>query len=124
MCSRYLWYVLYVVLNSASTGPLAEAFITTADRPRRYFLRLTIPQLDDITTGRARLEHVAAALRVQQGEDRVEVRVQTPQGLVRLVTPGLRTAYTPELAGRLTQLLGRDALLVEDLAPVEMAAAS
>jgi DNA polymerase-3 subunit alpha len=101
-----------------------EAFTTAADRPRRYFLRLTIPQLDDMETGRARLEHVAAALRLQQGEDRVEVRVQTPQGLVRLVTPGLRTAYTPELAERLTQLLGRDALQVEDLAPVEMAAAS
>ncbi|MGI8914049.1 MAG: DNA polymerase III subunit alpha [Chloroflexota bacterium] len=101
-----------------------EAFSTAADLPRRYFLRLTIPQLDDLETGRARLERVAAALRVQQGEDPVEVRVNTPMGLVRLATPGLRTAYTAELAGRLVQLLGRDAMQVEELAPVGMAAAS
>jgi DNA polymerase III subunit alpha len=101
-----------------------EAFSTAADLPKRHFLRLTIPQLDDLETGRARLERVASALRLQQGEDPVEVRVQTPLGVVRLATPGLRTAYTAELANRLVQLLGRDAVQVEELAPIGMAAAS
>jgi DNA polymerase III subunit alpha len=101
-----------------------EAFNTAADLPKRYFLRLTIPQLDDLDTGRARLERVAAALRLQQGDDPVELRVQTPLGVVCLAAPGLRTAYSAELAGRLGHLLGQGAVYVEELAPVGMAVAS
>lgn len=101
-----------------------EAFSGAADLPRRYRLRLTIPQMDNLEIGRARLERVAAALRQQPGDDPVEVRVETPLGLVRLTTPSLRASFSPELEGRIVQLLGRDSLQVEELPLREVAVAS
>ena len=101
-----------------------EAFGAHTELPCRYHLRLTIPRLDATDDSRTRLEKVAAALRNSPGDDTVEVRVATPQGLVRLATPGLRTSYSEALAARLAQLLGAGALQAITLEPGEFAVAS
>ncbi len=101
-----------------------EAFTAQSELPRRYHLRITIPSLGDLDTSRTRLERLAAALRQVAGDDPVELRVISSLGIVRLDAPGLRTAYSPELVGRITQLLGREALAIQELEPAGMAVAS